>query len=156
MKCWKRAVRRISPSCNTSWSVLPLEVFSWRVIWHEVSSPLCLSLERCNNNDTCTDYLLWTVNIVLDKSQVHLGKQVLFFISRHPNFESTSRCQSTFCMRKVHGSYGGLSALFANFPDSVQNSLPSILFSVLQQTYFHIKFKLFKLTNGCVCLKTKQ
>ena len=39
VKCWKRAVRHISVSCNTSWSVLPLHVFSRHVICHEVSSP---------------------------------------------------------------------------------------------------------------------
>ena len=27
MKCWKRAIRRIYPLCNRSWSVLPLHVF---------------------------------------------------------------------------------------------------------------------------------
>ena len=38
VKCWKCAVWRISPSCNTSWSVLPLHIFfaacnmSWSVL----------------------------------------------------------------------------------------------------------------------------
>ena len=39
VKCWKRAVRHISPSCNTSWSVFPLEFVLPCVICHEVSSP---------------------------------------------------------------------------------------------------------------------
>ena len=44
--------------------------------------------------------------LYLIEAKVHLGKQVLFFISRHPNFESTNthRCESTFCIPKVHGS----------------------------------------------------
>ena len=39
VKCWKCAVRRISPLCNTSWSVLPLHIFLRHAICHEVSSP---------------------------------------------------------------------------------------------------------------------
>ena len=42
VKCWKRPVWRISPSCNISWSVLPSNILFFseqRVICREVSSP---------------------------------------------------------------------------------------------------------------------